>query len=122
MTARWLFAASFCLLFSGCNSDARMSAIRADLASRQIAAETAASGPNATPEDKDRARGYASAQSCMDQLQAHIRSTQAANMATSGAMAAVGFAGPGGALAARALAPAVGLANQNQGEYSVACY
>ncbi|MCU4178254.1 hypothetical protein [Bosea sp. BH3] len=122
MKVRWLSSIAFCLLAAGCSSDVRMSALRADMASRQVAAEMAASRPDATPEDKERARGYASAQSCIDQLQTHIRATQAANMATSGAMTAVGFAGPGGALAARALAPAAGLAAKGQSEFSVACY
>lgn len=122
MKARWFFTAVLCLLCVGCSSgDARMSALRADMASRQAAAEIAASRPGATSEDRERAKGYAAAQSCIDQLQAHSRATQAANMATKGAMAAVGFAGPGGALAARAMGPVNGMAIRNQGHYRVAC-
>lgn len=106
----------------GCSSgDARMSALRADMASRQAAAEIAAGGPGATPQDMERAKGYAAAQSCIDQLQAHSRATQAANMATKAGMAAVSFAGPGGALAARAMGPVNGMAIRNQGHYRVAC-
>jgi len=123
MKTRWLFTAVLCLLAVGCSSgDARMSALRADMAGRQAAAELAASRPGATPEDRERAKGYASAQSCIDQLQAHSRATQAANMATKGAMAAVSLAGPGGALAARAMGPVNGMAIRSQGQYRVACY
>ncbi|MGO4704831.1 hypothetical protein AB4072_03500 [Microvirga sp. 2MCAF38] len=122
MNTRHLFAAMLCLLAAGCSSsDARMSALRADMAGRQAAAEAVASSPDATPEDKERARGYASAQSCIDQIQAHSRATQAASMAATGAAAAVSFA-PGGALAARAMGPMTGMAMQSQGQYSVACY
>lgn len=122
MKARWLFTAALCLLCAGCSSgDARMSALRADMAGRQAAAELAASRPGATSEDKERAKSYAAAQSCIDQLQAHSRATQAANMATKVGMAAVGFAGPGGALAARAMGPVNGMAIRSQGHYRVAC-
>ncbi len=123
MIVRCLLVGALCLIGVGCSSsDARMSALRADMASRQDAAEAAASRPAGTAEDKERARGYASAQRCMDQLQAHSRRVQATNMAISGGMAAVSLAGPGGILAARALGPVHGLALQNQGQYSVACY
>lgn len=107
----------------GCNSsDARMTALRSDMASRQATAEMAVHRPDATPEDMERAKGYASAQSCIDKLQAHSRAVQAQDMATKGAMAAVSFAGPGGALAARAMGPVNSMAIRNQGHYSVACY
>ncbi|WP_281024047.1 hypothetical protein [Microvirga flavescens] len=43
-------------------------------------------------------------------------------MATNGAMAAVSLAGPGGALAARTMGAASGMATQSQGHYTVACY
>jgi hypothetical protein len=123
MNTRWLFTVVFCLLAAGCSSgDARMSALRADMAGRQAAAEMAARRPGATAEDMERAKGYASAQSCIDQLQAHSRGVQAANMATKGAMAAVSLAGPGGALAARAMGPMNGMAIRSQGHYKVACY
>lgn len=123
MNNRWLFAAVLCLPAMGCNSsDARMTALRADMASRQATAEMAVHRPDATPEDMERAKGYASAQSCIDKLQAHSRAVQAQDMATKGAMAAVSFAGPGGALAARAMGPVNSMAIRNQGHYSVACY
>jgi hypothetical protein len=123
MKTRWLFAAVLGLLATGCSSgDARMTALRADMASRQAAAELAASRPGGTPEDAERARGYASAQSCIDRLQAHSRGVQAANMATQGAMAGVSLAGPGGALAARAMGPVNGMALRSQEQHMVACY
>jgi hypothetical protein len=123
MSIRYFFSGALCLLVAGCSAgDARMSALRADMASQQAAAELAASGPDAKPEDRERAKAYASAQSCVDQIQAHSRSVQATNMATNTAMAAVGFAGPGGALAARAMGPMHGMALRNQGEFRVACY
>ncbi|WP_378941082.1 hypothetical protein [Mesorhizobium sp. ANAO-SY3R2] len=99
-----------------------MTALRTDMASRQAAAEMAARRPDATPEDMERAKGYASAQSCIDKLQAHSRAVQAQEMATRGALAAVSFAGPGGALAARAMGPANSMAIRGQGQYRVACY
>ncbi|BCP52982.1 hypothetical protein K32_15990 [Kaistia sp. 32K] len=116
-----ILTAGLCLLAAGCTSDARMGALKADMAGRQAAAEVAASRPGATAEDRERARGYASAQSCIDQIQAHGKAAQATHMATTGALAAVSFAGPGGALAARALAP-VGAAASRQAPFSVACY
>ncbi|PSJ57575.1 hypothetical protein [Pseudaminobacter soli (ex Li et al. 2025)] len=123
MSIRYFFAGAFCLLVAGCSAgDARMSALRADMAGRQAAAELAASRPDAKPEDRERARAYASAQSCVDQIQAHSRSVQAANMAANTAMAAVSLAGPGGALAARAMGPMQGMALRSQGEFRVACY
>lgn len=123
MNTRWLCAAVLCLPAVGCSSgDARMTALRADMAGRQAAAEMVARRPDATPEERERAKGYASAQSCIDQLQAHSRAVQAENMATKGAMAAVSFAGPGGALAARAMGPVNGMAIRSQGHYKVACY
>lgn len=121
MKAKELLIAGLCLFAAGCTSDARMGAVRADLASRQAAAEVAASRPGATAEDKERARGYASAQSCIDQIQAHGKAAQAKHMAATGAMAAVSFAGPGGAMAARTLAPAAAAATRDQ-PFSVACY
>lgn len=122
MNTRWLFTAVLCLLAAGCSSgDARLSALSADMAGRQAAAELAARGPGGTPEDVERAKGYAAAQSCIGQLQAHSRAVQTANMATKGAMAAVSFAGPGGVLAARAMGPVNGMAIRNQGHYKVAC-
>jgi hypothetical protein len=122
MNARWLFTLVICLFAAGCSSgDARMSALRADMAGRQAAAEMAARRPDATPEDAERAKAYASAQSCIDQLQAHSRAVQTANMATKGAMAAVSLAGPGGALAARAMGPVNGMAIRSQAHYRVAC-
>lgn len=123
MNTRWLCAAVLCLPAVGCSSgDARMTALRADMAGRQAAAEMVARRPDATPEERERAKGYASAQSCIDQLQAHSRAVQAENMVTKGAMAAVSFAGPGGALAARAMGPVNGMAIRSQGHYKVACY
>ncbi|MDW6024725.1 hypothetical protein SAZ10_23500 [Mesorhizobium sp. BAC0120] len=123
ITAKWLFSGLLCLLVAGCNSgDARMSALRADMASRQAAAELAANRSGATQEEKERAKSYASAQSCIDQLQAHARGVQAASMASRAAMAGVSLAGPGGALAARAMGPVNGMAIRNQGNYQVACY
>lgn len=119
---RWLVASALCLFAAGCTSDARMGALRADMAGRQAAAEAAASRPGASEEEKERARGYASAQSCIDQIQAHGKAAQATHMATTGAMAAVSFAGPGGALAARALAPVGAAVTRNQAPFSVACY
>ena len=98
-----------------------MGALKADMAGRQAAAEAAANRPGATAEDRERARGYASAQSCIDQIQAHGKAAQATHMAATGAMAAVSFAGPGGALAARALAPVTAAATKSQ-PFSVACY
>ena len=112
-----------CAALAGCTaSDARMNALRSDTASRQAAAEVAANRPGATPEDMERARGYASAQSCIDQLQAHAAATRASRTAATAGMAAVSFAGPGGALAARTAAPATAMAMRGQGEYRVACY
>lgn len=123
MIAGRFLAGALCMLAVGCSSsDARMSALSADMASRQAVAERAANRPDGTAEDKERARGYASAQKCIDQLQAHSRSVQATSMATRSALAAVSFAGPGGALAARSLAPVSGMVLQSQGQYSVACY
>ncbi|WEK48638.1 MAG: hypothetical protein P0Y66_12480 [Candidatus Kaistia colombiensis] len=98
-----------------------MGALKADMAGRQAAAETVASRPGGTAEDKERARGYASAQSCIDQIRAHGKAAQATHMAATGAMAAVSFAGPGGALAARSLAPVTAAATR-QAPFSVACY
>lgn len=123
VSKKLLFASLLCLLVAGCSSgDARMSALRADMAGRQAAAELAANRPGATQKDKERAKGYASAQSCIDQLQAHSRGIQAANMASRVAMAGVSFAGPGGALAARAMGPVNGMTIRNQGHHQVACY
>lgn len=123
MNTRWLFAAVLCLPVMGCtSSDARMTALRTDMAGRQASAEVAARRPGATPEDIERARGFASAQSCIDQLQAHSRAVQAQEMAVRGATAAVSVAGPGGALAARAMGPVNSMAVRGQGNYSVACY
>lgn len=123
MNTRWLFTAVLCLLAASCSSgDARMSALRADMAGRQAAAEMAARSPDAKPEDIERAKGYAAAQSCIDQLQAHSRGIQTAHMAEKAAMAAVSFAGPGGALAARAMGPVNGMTIRNQSHYKVACY
>jgi hypothetical protein len=122
MNARCL-AVALGFAVAGCNTgDARLSALRADMANRQAAAELAAGRPGAGPESRERANGYASAQSCIDQLQAHSRSVQATNSAVNGATAAVSFAGPGGALAARAMGPVNGMALRNQGEFRVACY
>ena len=122
MRTGFLFAGALCLLAAGCSSsDARMNALRADMASRQASAELAASRPGATAEDAERARGYASAQKCLNKIQAHGRATQAAATASTAAMAAVSFAGPGGALAARAMGPVSGMVVQNA-QYSVACY
>lgn len=121
MRTGFLFAGALCLLAAGCSSDARMNTLRADMASRQASAELAASRPGATAEDAERARGYASAQECLNKIQAHGRATQAAATASTAAMAAVSFAGPGGALAARAMGPMNSLAMQNA-QYSVACY
>lgn len=121
MRTRWFLAAALCLFAAGCTSDARMGALKADMAGRQAAAEAVASRPGATAEDKERARGYASAQSCIDQIQAHGKAAQAQHMAATGAMAAVSFAGPGGAMAARALAPVTAAATKSQ-PFSVACY
>ncbi|MCX5519242.1 hypothetical protein OSH10_12440 [Kaistia defluvii] len=122
MSAPWLLTAGLCLFAAGCTSDARMNAVRADLTTRQAAAEAAASRPGGTAEDRERARGYASARSCVDQIQAHGRAVQATHMATTAAMAAVSFAGPGGALAARAMGPVSGAAMASQAPFSVACY
>ncbi len=123
MSIRYFLAGVLSLLVAGCSAgDARMSALRTDMAGRQAAAELAASRPDAKPEDRERARAYASAQSCVDQIQAHSRSVQAASMAANAATAAVGFAGPGGALAARAMGPMHGTVLRNQGEFRVACY
>lgn len=123
MIAGRFLAGALCMLAAGCSSgDARMSALRADMAGRQAAAELAASRPDGMAGDRERARGYASAQKCIDQLQAHSRRVQATSMATRSALAAVSFAGPGGALAARSLAPVSGMVLQSQGRYSVACY
>jgi hypothetical protein len=123
MIGRCIFTGVLCLLAAGCtSSDARMGALRADMASRQAAAELAASRPGGTAQDKERARSYASAQSCIDQLQARAQSVRAANMAAQGAMAAISMAGPGGALAARTMAPVSGMALRGQGEQRVACY
>nr|WP_145959231.1 hypothetical protein [Rhizobium sp. ACO-34A] len=116
-----LFAGALCLLAAGCSSDARMNTLRADMASRQASAELAASRPGATAEDAERARGYASAQECLNKIQAHGRATQATAMATRTALAGVSLAGPGGAMAARAMGPVSGMAVQNA-QYSVACY
>ena len=122
MNIRFVSAVIICAFVAGCSSgDARMSALRANMTGRQAAAEAAASRPGATPEDMERARDYASVQSCIDQLQARSRATQAANTATTGGLAAVSFAGPGGALAARAMGPANGMAIRSQGHYRVAC-
>lgn len=122
MRTRWLLIAALGLA-AGCSaSDARMSGLRADMANRQTAAELAARRPGATAQDSERARSYASAQSCIDQIQAHSRAVQASRVATTGAMAAVSLAGPGGALAARAMGPVSGMAMQNQGQFKVACY
>jgi hypothetical protein len=118
----WFLATALCLLAAGCTSDARMGALKADMASRQAAAEVAASRPGATAEDKERARGYASAQSCIDKIQAHGKAAQAQHMAMTGAMAAVSVAGPAGAMAARAMGPVQGAAMRSQTAYSVACY
>ncbi len=115
-------AGALCLLLAGCTSDARMNALRADMAGRQAAAEAAARAPGGTAEDKERARGYASARSCVDKIQAHAQGVRAASMATTAAMAGVSMAGPGGALAARAMGPMSGMALRSQGAYSVACY
>lgn len=114
--------ALLCLVVGGCSSDARMSALKSDMATQQAVAETAASRPDATEEDKERARGYASAQSCMDQMQAHSRAVQTSHTAALVATAGLSLAGPGGALAARALAPVQGIAMQNRGGMQVACY
>jgi hypothetical protein len=123
MHARFLTAVVLCTVLAGCTaSDARMNSLRADMANRQAAAQVAASRPGATPEDMERARGYASAQSCIDQLQAHAATTRATRMAATTGMAAASFAGPGGALAARTAAPATAMAMRSQGEYRVACY
>lgn len=114
---------AFCLLMTGCSaSDARMSKLSADMAGRQAAAELAAGRPDAKPEDRERARAYASAQSCIDQIQAHSRKVQVTHAAASAASAAVSLAGPGGALAARAMGPMQGMALRGQGEFQVACY
>ncbi len=123
MIRTYLFTSALCLLAAGCtSSDARMNALRADMASRQAAAEVAASRPGGTSEDRERARSYASAQKCIDQLQAHANATRAADMATKGAMAAVSLAGPGGALAARSMGPVNSMVVRGQGNYQVACY
>lgn len=123
MIRAYLFTGVLCLLAAGCtSSDARMNALRADMANRQAAAEVAASRPGGTSEDRERARSYASAQKCIDQLQAHANATRAANMATTGAMAAVSLAGPGGALAARSMGPVNSMMVRGQGNYQVACY
>jgi hypothetical protein len=122
MITRPVFAGVLCLLAAGCTSDARMNALRADMAGRQAAAELAASSPGGTAEDRERARSYASAQSCIDKLQAHAQTVRATKMATTGAMAAVSMAGPGGTLAARTMAPAVAMATRGQGNFQVACY
>jgi len=122
MIARPVFAGVLCLFAAGCTSDARMNALRADMAGRQAAAELAASRLGGTADDRERARSYASAQSCIDQLQAHAQSARATKMAATGAMAAVSMAGPGGALAARTMAPAAAMATRSQGNFQVACY
>jgi hypothetical protein len=119
---RWLSATALCLLVAGCTSDARMAALKTDMAARQASAETVAKRPDASADDKERARAYASAQSCIDQIQAHGKAVQASHMATAGALAAVSLAGPGGAVAARALAPVGAAATLSQAPYSVACY
>lgn len=122
MSPVWFVFAGLCLLAAGCTSDARMNAVRTDLAGRQAAAEVAASRPGGTTEDRERARGYASAQSCVDQIQAQGKAAQAKHMAATGAVAAVSLAGPGGAMAARAMAPVTGAALASQPAFSVACY
>ncbi|MFJ6322005.1 MULTISPECIES: hypothetical protein [unclassified Rhizobium] len=123
MNTRYFFVGAICLLAAGCSSgDARMSALRADMAGRQAAAELAASRPDAKPEDRERAKAYASAQSCINQIQAHTQGVRAANTAVNTAVAGIGFAGPGGALAARAMGPLHGSVLRNQGEFKVACY
>ena len=120
---RMLIAWVLCALASGCTtSDVRMSALRGDMAARQAAAEQLASRGDAPAGEKERAKGYASAQSCIDQIQAHSRRVQATSMAVTGAMAAVSLAGPAGALAARTMGPVNSLAVRNQGQFSVACY
>lgn len=122
MITKPLAAGVLCLFAAGCASDARMGALRADMAGRQAAAELAASRPGGTADDRERARSYASAQSCIDRLQAHAQSVRATKMATTGAMAAVSMAGPGGALAARTMAPAAAMATRGQGNFQIACY